>query len=83
MERDDLKAVLEEVLHQKRTIDEETHITHHRFVQRQIERDERRQELFRRFRLSFVGGLAMAVLGFLGWLGTLIVGWFKSTGGHQ
>ena len=82
MTQDEFKQVLEEVLQSRRVIDEDTHRIHHRFIQVQIERDERRAEMWRRFKLSFIGGLALAVLGFLGWLGSLILSWVQNGGHH-
>lgn len=66
------KEILTEVLHEKRVVDDDTHKIHHEYIQMRLEDRERRQKLWMKFKLSFVGGLALAVLGFLIWIGELI-----------
>ena len=71
MNKDELTEVLKEVLHEHKvgTYPE----THRKFVDMEIQRRESRKELWRRFKLSFVGGLALAVLGSLVWIGELVI----------
>lgn len=68
-----LDAALEKALNKKRTIDNETHAEHHDFMAAWIKRWEVRQKMWQRFKLSFIGGIAMAVVGALMWLGQLVL----------
>jgi len=77
----DLSDALDEVLNKKRVIDDDTHKLHHQFIAMQIEKQERRDELFRKFQASFVGGVALGLLGFLGWIGKYVLDLFQ-TGQH-
>jgi hypothetical protein len=53
------------------------HEAHHAFVQLMIERDARRSELWAKFQASLVGGIALALLGGLGWVGTVILDYLR------
>lgn len=87
IDEETLERILRHVLHEKRQVDEETHSSHHRYIDILIEKEERRKEAWRKFKLSFIGGLALALLGALSWVGTLVIESFRhgpppgSTGG--
>lgn len=69
----ELEAVLEKVLNAKRTVDNETHGDHHEFLKMYIQRFESRQKMWQKFKMSAIGTLGAAIIGGLGWLGTLII----------
>lgn len=77
----DLTDALDEVLNKKRSVDDDTHKIHHKFIAMEIERRENNKKLWMKFKLSFIGGMALGILGFLGWIGALLVESFKS-GNH-
>lgn len=81
MNKEELTEAMREVLHEHRQIDDERHALHHEFLEMEIEKRERRKALFLRFKNSFVGGLALAILGFLGWIGKLVID--ALTSGHH
>jgi len=80
MEKDELVKALSEAL-DLHFSDKEIHQSHHEFVEMLILERKKREEMWTRFRQSFIGGLALAVLGFLGWLGTLVLQWVQH--GHH
>ena len=49
------------------------HDKHHDFVQMLIDDRARRAALWQKFQTSLVGGVALAVLGALGWAGNLVL----------
>lgn len=73
MQKEELVTALKEVLHEHRQIDDEKHHLHHQFIDMEIDRREKRVEAFNKFKTSFIGGLGLAFLGFLGWLGKVIL----------
>ena len=77
----DLTEALDEVLNKKRVIDDDTHKLHHQFIAMEIERRETNKKLWLKFKMSLIGGVALSVLGFLGWIGSLLVETFRS-GNH-
>jgi len=74
--REELREVIEEAL-EKHKDD-----PHHAYVQLLIDRRKKRMEMSQKFAQSFIGGLALGLLGFLGWLGLLIIEWVR-TGVHH
>lgn len=81
-----LEDVLRRVLHEKRHIEDEMHASHHKYINLLIEREERRKEAWRKFKMSFIGGLGLTALGALIWLGKLMIEVFRHgppTGGAQ
>lgn len=60
-------------LHEHRRLPDDAHDEHHAFVEMLIKREARRVELWQKFRSSFVGAVAVALVSGLGWLGTLII----------
>lgn len=80
--KEDLAEVLDDVLNRRRAIEDEIHKKHHAFIQMEIDRRERARERWEKFQSSFIGGFALAILAFLGWLGTLILSWFQHSGGN-
>lgn len=65
-DKQELKNVLIEVLSEKRGIDPETHTTHHLYVGRLIERDQKRERWKERVRLSIIGSIVVSLVGILG-----------------
>lgn len=68
-----LEKVLEKVLNSKRTIDNITHVAHHEFTAAWMIRWEARQKMWQRFKLSFIGGIAMTIVGALIWIGKIVL----------
>lgn len=62
-----------EALEAKRTVPKDTHTEHHAFIELMMKREERRAELWQKFKSSIIGGIALAILAGLGWIGTLIL----------
>jgi hypothetical protein len=88
------KAVAAE-LRENRVIGEDVHRIHHAYTQAQmdsghfefvkmlVEREQRIVERKKKFSGSFIGGVALAIVGLLSWLGTVIfsdavTAWLKS-----
>lgn len=69
----DLSDALDEVLNKKRIIDDDTHKIHHQFIALEIERRENNKKLWMKFKMSLIGGIALGVLGFLGWVGKVVL----------
>jgi len=67
------EELLDDALNSRRAIDDATHADHHEFIAMYRARWEARQKMWQRFKLSFVGGAAMAVVGALAWIGQLII----------
>jgi hypothetical protein len=76
--KEELIEVLDQALNSRRTVDDELHRRHHEYIELELERRENRKRAWEKFRNSFIGGLAVAALGFLGWIGTLIIEWLRS-----
>ncbi len=70
---DDIKAALLEVLQENRSIDNDTHATHHDFVANQIQKLENRAKMVEKFKLSFIGTMAVGFASLMVWIGKLIV----------
>jgi len=51
----------------------EAHISHHQFIELMMQKRENREKLFRKFESSLIGGLALAILGALGWIGSVVL----------
>lgn len=73
MDKKELAEVLREVLHDHRQIDDDMHASHHAYIEMEMKRKERHSELLQKFKLSLVGTAAMAVVGFLIWVGKLVM----------
>jgi hypothetical protein len=85
----ELEIIITRVLHEKRSITDESHVIHHNWIDKQmrcadeqetlcewvrlqIEQQHVRNERWKKFESSFIGGLALMILGWLGWIGTVI-----------
>jgi preprotein translocase subunit Sss1 len=79
VDRAELTEVLQEVLQARRQVTDEEHVDHHAYIALQITKKERRDELWRKFRLSAVGAVAVAVVGFLVWVGGAILTMIANT----
>lgn len=69
----DLKEALDDALNARRTVDDDLHRRHHEYIEMELERKEAREANWAKFKNSFIGGLALAILGFLGWIGSLVI----------
>jgi hypothetical protein len=85
----ELEIIITRVLHEKRSITDESHVIHHNWIEAQmrcadeqetlcewvrlqIEQQHIRNERWKKFESSFIGGIAIAAVGFLIWVGQLI-----------
>ena len=82
MDKLQLKEALHEVLQEHRSVDEDQHKLHHDFLEGEIQRREERHAMWLKFQSSFIGGLALAILGALSWVGHLVLEAFRSGGPH-
>lgn len=73
MEKRDIIAAVSEALKQHRSIDAETHQEHHAFIGMMMEREARRVVRSEKFKTSFIGAIAVSMVGALGWIGKLII----------
>lgn len=73
MTKDEIITAVHEALDARRSLDNDTHAEHHAFIQMMIDDRARHAELWKKFQSSLVGGVALAVLGSLGWVGKLIL----------
>lgn len=68
----DFEDALDQALNKGRQITDETHKTHHDYVQYLIERSEARKKLWMKFKLSLVGTIATSFVILLIWIGKTI-----------
>ena len=80
MSPDEFKKMLWEVLNENRSIPDQEHTEHHKILKDILPSlkeflDERkhRKQMWDKFRLSFIGGLALAFITVLTWLGSIVV----------
>jgi len=59
-------------------ITKETHSAHHQFIEMEIQKREQRHEKWNKFQGSMIGGITLAILGFLGWLGSVILDFIQA-----
>jgi hypothetical protein len=69
--KEDLQTVFREAFDERNTIGGEQHHTEHSFIQVLMEREQRRINRLEKFKMSFVGAVAVALVSGLVWLGTL------------
>jgi len=69
----DMQEVMREALDERSAIGGEQHHNDHEFVQLLMEREERRMARIEKFKLSFIGGFALSLLGGLVWLGRWLI----------
>lgn len=80
VDRETLVSVLREVLHEHRTIDDETHRTDHEFIKFLKEREERKIARWEKVRQQVYGwGIIMAI----GSIGTAVYQFFIKGNGHS
>lgn len=82
MEKLDLKEALHEVLKERRSVDEDQHKLHHDYLEGEMKRRQERQAMWMRFQSSFIGGLALAILAALGWVGSVITAALRNGNPH-
>ena len=73
MDKRDITAAVIEALNEHRSIDAQTHHEHHAFIEMMMGRESRRVARSEKFKTSFIGAIAVAMVGALGWLGTLLL----------
>lgn len=70
--KEDLQEVLREALNERNAIGGEQHHTEHAFIQMLMAREKKSIARWEKFKMSMIGGFAMACVGWLIWLGTLL-----------
>jgi len=70
--KEDIKTLLREALDERNAIGGDQHHVDHEFIQMLKLREERRIARIEKFKLSFVGGAAMALVSGLIWIGTVV-----------
>ena len=77
MDKDELTLMLEnaltKVLNEGRSITDEQHRLDHEWLERQRENDRKWAARWDKFQTSLIGGLAVAILGGLGWIGKIVI----------
>jgi len=73
MDKSDIKEAVMEAMIAHRSIDAETHHDHHAFITLMMERETRRLARVEKFKTSFIGAVAVAAVGALGWLGQMVI----------
>lgn len=81
-EKESLKEIISDVLNQGRKITDETHKLHHDYIQHQMEKDIRRQAMWKKVVDTWIGALAIAAISGVAWVGNLILEYFKNGGHH-
>lgn len=71
--KEDLEEALRKVLHSQRSITDEIHSTHHKWVAKKMQWEERLAKLWVIFARSFVGAAAISLFAILAWIGKLII----------
>ena len=85
IDEETLKRILVETINEHQpeyVINDEEYKTQREFVGLQIEKYRRRQEMYQKFRLSFIGALGVSLVGAMIWIGGLILQALK-LGSHQ
>jgi len=67
--KEDLQNVLREALDERNAIGGDQHHNDHEFIQMLKDREERRFKRVEKFKMSFIGGIALSMLGGLIWVG--------------
>lgn len=67
--KEDLQDVIRETLDERSAIGGEQHHNDHEFVQMLMNREQRRLNRIEKFKMSFIGGIALSLLGVLIWIG--------------
>jgi hypothetical protein len=68
-----LKSAMHQVLAERATLDGDIHKAHHEYIQRKLDNDRKWDARFEKASSSFIGGMALAFLGGLGWIGKLVL----------
>jgi len=72
IDKDELVEAILEAMDQRRKISNNEHADHHAFIKLLMEREERRVERMRKFQLSFIGAIAVGIVGALGFIGQFV-----------
>ena len=76
--KDDIKEALGELFDERRKIDEPKHKLHHDFVEVLVIKAKKRDDLIEKAKGTLVGALVIVVLGWLAWLGDLVIDAWKA-----
>lgn len=75
--KSDLAEALDDALNKKRAINNETHFDDHEFIRLLKEREQRRERRVEKFKMSMIGSAAVGAVGFLVWVGGLVIDAFS------
>ena len=67
--KEDLRDVVRKVLDERNDMGGQGHDNDHEFIQMLKDREERRFKRVEKFKMSFIGGIALSLLGALIWVG--------------
>jgi len=81
--KEDMQDIIEAVMNRGRTIDNETHAAHHKYIEMELERHKNKKAMWMKFKMSMVGTIATAIVGWTVWVGTQIWDVFHSSGGNH
>lgn len=84
MDKDELTLMLEnaltKVLNEGRSITDEQHRLDHEWLERQRENDRKWAARWEKLQTSIIGGIALLILGGLGWVGKIVIEHILSRG---
>lgn len=84
MDKDELTLMLEnaltKVLNEGRSITDEQHRLDHEWLERQRENDRKWAVRWEKLQTSIIGGIALLILGGLGWVGKIVIEHILSRG---
>ncbi len=72
MEQKDFEETLIRVLQQGRSIDDETHNSHHQWISSELDRRAKNGERLEKFKLSIIGTIGTVFVGGFAWVGKVI-----------
>ena len=73
MTPEEIREIIRDTILELKSADDCYPEHHKKFVDMLIKRDERRQERWKKFTLSFIGGTALVIVGWLIWAGTVVL----------
>lgn len=79
LNKQEIMEAVVEAMTAHRSIDAETHQDHHAFIMLMMEREARRVDRVKRFQMSFIGAIAVVMVGFLVWVGQVVI---QGVGAH-
>lgn len=73
MEREEIKAVVAEAVRECLIGAQPSCCKYDEFITILVQREERRKKHWEKFQLSLIGGAAMVLLGWLAWIGSVVL----------